>query len=204
MDRPSFEQLIKEDRAARESKIWRGTFLEYLDLVRDDPSLPKLAHARLHDTIMRVGTLDIHEADDPRVKRLYKDESLKVYNFFRDEFFSIEKTIAQIVRYFHSASLKGEESRQVLYLMGPVGSGKSSLVEKLQRGLEEAEAFNAIENCPMSEEPLHLIPRHLRKEFEKMIGVHVEGDLCPVCGFRLKEEFSARYEEVQVTSRFFS
>src|SRR5207247_730021 len=45
MDRPSFEQLIKEDRAARESKVWRGPFLEYLDLVREDPSLPKLSHA---------------------------------------------------------------------------------------------------------------------------------------------------------------
>ena len=63
---------------------------------------------------------------------------MKVYNFFADEFFGIERTIAQIVRYFHSASLKGEESRQVLYLMGPVGSGKSSLVERVQRGLEQA------------------------------------------------------------------
>ena len=48
----------------------------------------------------------------------------------------------------------------------------------------------------MFEEPLHLIPRHLRKEFEKMLGVHIEGDLCPTCRFRLKEEFAARYEEV--------
>src|SRR2546426_123851 len=204
MDRPSFEQLIKEDRAARESKVWRGSFLEYLDLVREDPSLPKLAHARIFDNIMRSGTLDIQESDDPRVKRLYKDESFKVYNFFRDEFFGIEKTVAQIVRYFHSASLKGEESRQVLYLMGPVGSGKSSLVERLQRGLEASEPFYAIENCPMAEEPLHLIPRHLRKEFEKMLGVHIEGDLCPVCRFRLKEEYGGRYEEVPVSTRFFS
>jgi len=108
MDRPSFEQLIKEDRAARESKTWRGTFLEYLDLVREDPSLPRLAHARVYDTLMRVGTEDIHDTDDPRIKRLYKDENFKVFNFFRDEFFGIEKTVAQIVRYFHSASLKGE------------------------------------------------------------------------------------------------
>ncbi len=204
MDRPSFEQLIKEDRAARESKVWRGPFLEYLDLVREDPSLPKLSHARIFDNIMRSGTLDIQESDDPRVKRLYKDETFKVFNFFRDEFFGIEKTVAQIVRYFHSASLKGEESRQVLYLMGPVGSGKSSLVERLQRGLEASEPFYAIENCPMAEEPLHLIPRHLRKEFEKMLGVHIEGDLCPVCRFRLKEEYGGRYEEVPVNTRFFS
>src|SRR3989454_3319486 len=203
-NRHSFEQIIKEDRAGQESKLWRGTFLEYLEMVRDDPTVPKLSHARIYDTIMRVGTQDILESNAPRVKRLYKEESLKVFIFFRDEFFGIEKTVGQIVRYFHSASLKGEESRQVLYLMGPVGSGKSSLVEKLQRGLEEAEAAYAIEGCPMFEEPLHLIPRHLRKEFEKMLGVHVEGDLCPVCRFRLKEEFSGRYEEVPVATRYFS
>jgi len=87
--------------------------------------------------------------------------------------------------------------------MGPVGSGKSSLVERLQRGLEATEPFYSIENCPMSEEPLHLIPRHLRKEFEKMLGVHIEGDLCPVCRFRLKEEYGGRYEEAPITTRFF-
>jgi serine protein kinase len=204
MDKPSFEQLIREDRAARESKRWRGTFLEYLELVRRNPALPKLSHSRLYDMMMRDGTQDILESDDPRVKRLYKDESLKVYNFFRDEFFGIEKTISQIVRYFHSASLKGEESRQVLYLMGPVGSGKSSLVEKLQRGLEQSDAIYTIDGCPMFEEPLHLLPRHLRKEFEKMLGVNIEGDLCPVCRFRLKEEFGTRYEEFPVVTREFS
>ena len=193
MDQPSFEQLIREDRAARESRRWRGSFLEYLEQVRQTAALPKLAHGRLYEMMMRDGTQDILESDDPRVKRLYKDESLKVYKFFRDEFFGIEKTISQIVRYFHSASLKGEESRQVLYLMGPVGSGKSSLVEKLQRGLEQSDAVYTIDGCPMYEEPLHLLPRHLRKEFEKMLGVTIEGDLCPVCRFRLKEEFGTRY-----------
>ena len=93
--------------------------------------------------------------------------------------------MSQIVRYFHSASLKGEESRQVLYLMGPVGSGKSSLVERLESLLEDGPPFYAIDGCPMHEEPLHLIPRHLRKEFQKMLGLHIEGDLCPVCRFRL-------------------
>jgi serine protein kinase len=204
MDKPSFEQLIREDRAARESKRWRGTFLEYLELVRQNPALPKLSHGRLFEMMMRDGTQDILDSDDPRVKRLYKDESLKVYKFFRDEFFGIEKTISQIVRYFHSASLKGEESRQVLYLMGPVGSGKSSLVEKLQRGLEQSDAIYTIDGCPMYEEPLHLLPRHLRKEFEKMLGVNIEGDLCPVCRFRLKEEFGTRYEEFPVVTREFS
>jgi serine protein kinase len=206
MDHPTstFERIIKEDRVARESKIWRGSLIEYLEILKKDPTVPRLAHARLFDTMHRAGTADIADTGDGAAKHLYKDEPIKVYNFFKEEFFGIEKTIAQIVRYFHAASLKGEESRQVLYLMGPVGSGKSSLVERLQRGLESADPYYAIDNCPMFEEPLHLIPRHLRKEFEKMIGVHIEGDLCPVCRYRLKEEFGGRYEEVPVVSRRFS
>jgi serine protein kinase len=203
-DLSNFERVIKEDRAARESKQWSGTLLEYLDLVKQDPTFPKLSHARIYDLISSSGTRNLQETDDQRTKRLYKDEPLKVYNFFADEFFGIERTIAQLVRYFHSASLKGEESRQVLYLMGPVGSGKSSLVERIQRGLEQTGLVYAIEGCPMHEEPLHLIPRHLRREFEKMLGVHVEGDLCPVCRWRLKQEFGQRYEEFPIETRNFS
>jgi serine protein kinase len=202
--RSEFEKLIKDDRASRESKAWRGTLIDYLEIVKENPTISRLAHSRFYDMITSQGMYDITQSDDQRVKRLYKDESLKVYHFFKDEFFGIERTIAQIVRYFHSASLKGEESRQVLYLMGPVGSGKSSLVEKLQRGLEGTDPVYAIEGCPMFEEPLHLIPRHLRKEFEKMLGVHIEGDLCPACRFRLKEEFGTRYEEFPIATVSFS
>jgi serine protein kinase len=199
-----FESLIRKDRDTAQASSWKGNLLGYLEQVKENPAITKLAHARMYDNITKPGIRDIQDSDDPRIKRLYKDESVKVFNFFADEFFGIEKTIAQIVRYFHAASLKGEESRQVLYLMGPVGSGKSSLVEKLHRGLEECAPCYAIEGCPMFEEPLHLIPRHLRKEFEKMLGVHIEGDLCPVCRFRLKEEFNGRYEEFPVTTIEFS
>jgi serine protein kinase len=200
----TFEQVIKRDRAERESKQWRGTLLDYLEVVRNEPTVTKMSHARIYDMMMSDGMRNIHDTDDPRTKRLYKDEPIKVYNFFADEFFGIERTIAQIVRYFHSASLKGEESRQVLYLMGPVGSGKSSLVERIHRGLEGATPIYAIDGCPMNEEPLHLIPRHLRREFEKMLGVNIEGDLCPVCRYRLKEEYQLRYEDVPIQTRNFS
>jgi serine protein kinase len=199
-----FESLIRKDRDLAKAKAWKGNLLGYLEKVKESPGITKLSHARLYDIMMKPGVRDIQDTDDPRIKRLYKDESVKVHDFFAGEFFGIEKTIAQIVRYFHAASLKGEESRQVLYMMGPVGSGKSSLVEKLHRGLEESDPVYAIEGCPMFEEPLHLIPRHLRKEFEKMLGVHIEGDLCPVCRFRLKEEFNGRYEEFPIATVEFS
>jgi serine protein kinase len=200
----SFERVIRDDRAARESKQWRGTLLDYLEKVKENPTIAKLSHARLYDIIIAAGVRNVLDSDDPRTKRLYKDDPVRVYDFFADEFFGIERTIAQIVRYFHSASLRGEESRQVLYLMGPVGSGKSSLVERIQRGLEQSEPIYVVEGCPMNEEPLHLIPRHLRKEFEKMLGVQIEGDLCPVCRYRLREELGAQYEKVPVVTRSFS
>ena len=199
-----FETLIRQDRDRHHARAWHGNLLGYIEKIKEDPTTTKLAHARVYDIIMKPGCRDIHESGDPHVKRLYKDETLQVYDFFADEFFGIEKTVSQIVRYFHAASLKGEESRQVLYFMGPVGSGKSSLAEKVHRGLEAADPIYAIEGCPMFEEPLHLIPRHLRKEFEKMLGLHIEGDLCPVCRFRLKEEFNGKYEEFPIVTVEFS
>jgi serine protein kinase len=178
--------------------------LEYLEKVRENPGAVKLAHKRLYDMIADKGTVEVDLEQDPSLKRIFKGEKLKVFNFFADEFFGMEKTLNQIVRYFHSASLRGEESRQVLYLVGPVGSGKSSLVERLKKGLEELQFFYSIEGCPMNEEPLHLVPRHLRKEFSKMLGVEIEGDLCPVCRYRLKEEFKGKWEDVPVKTQEFS
>ncbi len=192
------KQIIEKDREEHKSDQWRGTCLEYLDLVRADPSIPKLAHKTIYERIISDGMREINLDEDPKLQRLYKGESFRIYNFFAEEFYGMHKTINQLVRYFHSASLKGEESRQVLYLVGPVGSGKSSLVEKLKHGLEELPAFFAIEGCPIHEEPLHLIPRHLRGEFAKMLNVAVEGDLCPVCRYRLKEEYGGRWEELPV------
>lgn len=202
----SIRGFIEQDRSSRESADWYGTFVDYMEkVVVENPHVAKLAHARLYELIIKEGFSPITASDDQRIKRLYKDEeTLNTYHFFSDEFFGIEQTIAQIVRYFRSAAMKAEESRQVLYLMGPVGSGKSTLVEKICKGLEASELIYAIEGCPMFEEPLHLVPRHLREKFEQRFGVRIEGDLCPVCRFRLREEFGGRYEDIPVKSVSFS
>ncbi len=203
-EKRTFAELIEKDRAQHESNEWRGTFLDYLENVKADASVAKLAHTRLYEVVMKDGVTDVGEFGEPKLARLFSDEPVKIYDFFKDEFFGIEHAIAQIARYLHSAALHGEESRQVLYLMGPVGAGKSSIMDKLQRGLERSEPVYAIEGCPMAEEPLHLIPHHLRKEFEKMLDVHIEGELCPVCRYRLKEEHKGRYEDVPVAKVAFS
>jgi len=199
-----FQRVIQSDRESRKRTMWKGTMLEYLEIVRGQPDLTRLAHKRLYDMMTSAGVEEINLEENPRLKRLNRGEKLRTFKFFSEDFYGMEKTINQIVRYFHSASLKGEESRQVLYLVGPVGSGKSSLVERLKQGLERLPSIYAIENCPMHEEPLHLIPRHLRKEFSKMLGVEIEGDLCPVCRYRLKEDFQGRWEEVPVRTYEFS
>jgi serine protein kinase len=154
--------------------------------------------------LSQPGVTEVDVEADPRAKRVFGDESAKVYNFFKDEFFGMERTLEKIVRYFHSAAMGGEEARQVLYLMGPVGSGKSSLVERLKRGLEDLEPIHVIDGCPIYEQPLHLIPRHLRKPFEDMLGVRIEGDLCPVCRWRLINDYDGKYENVAIKTVSFS
>ena len=104
--------------------------------------------------IIEAGVSELNPENDPRVQRIYGDEPIKVYNFFKEEFFGMERTLDKIVRYFHSAAMGGEECRQVLYLMGPVGSGKSSLVDRLIRGLEELPPIYAIDGDPMLGDPL--------------------------------------------------
>jgi serine protein kinase len=199
-----FAAIIEQDRTERQKLEWQGTFLQYLELVKQQPGLADLAHRRMYDMMAGPGVTELDLEADPRAKRVFGDETVKVYNFFADEFFGMERTLEKIVRYFHSAAMGGEEARQVLYLMGPVGSGKSSLVERLKRGLEDLEPLHVIEGCPIFEQPLHLIPRHLRKAFEDMLGVRVEGDLCPVCRWRLINEHDGKYENVPVKTMAFS
>lgn len=199
-----FQKLIDNDRETRQKTAWTGTMLEYLELVKEDPTITQLSHSRLYQMIKGAGIEDINTEEDSKLARLYKNKRLRQFNFFADEFYGMDDTLSAAVRYFHSASLKGEESRQVLYFVGPVGSGKSSLVERLKEGLENTKPFYEIDGCPMHEEPLHLIPRHLRKEFEKMLDVQIEGDLCPICRHRLKTEFKGKWEEMPIRTREFS
>ena len=116
----------------------------------------------------------------------------------------MERSIAQLMRFLSSASMKGEESRQVLLLLGPVGAGKSALIDHVKKSLETCDKIYHLEKCPIREEPLHLVPRSLRPKFEEMLGVKIEGDLCPICRHRLFEEFDGKYEDFPVVQSSFS
>ncbi|MGI6422438.1 MAG: serine protein kinase [Syntrophomonadaceae bacterium] len=200
----NFQDLILKDRDARQHQHYDVSFLEYLNMVKKDPDIAKLAHKRMYDIIVSSGVESIKTEDHQRLKRIYGKETIKRYKFFESDFYGIDKTIMEIVRYFHSAAMRGEESRQVLYMVGPVGSGKSSLMESLKKALEQHPPIFVLKDCPMREEPLHLIPKHLRDEFSQILGVNIEGDLCPVCRYRLIHEYQGEYENFRVVTTDFS
>ncbi|WHH57712.1 PrkA family serine protein kinase [Petroclostridium sp. X23] len=199
-----FADLIKKDRLEKNKKHFEGTMLDYLEVLKENPSLCMLAHQRMYELVTGKGIEIINTEENPRLRRIYGNDVIKKYNFFKDDFFGIDKTLMKMVRYFHAAAMKGEESRQVLYLVGPVGAGKSSIMEALKKALEMSIPIYAIKGCPMREEPLHLIPKHLREQFERMLNIQIEGDLCPVCRYRLKEQYNGEYERYPVESVDFS
>ena len=199
-----FKEFIKSDREKHNKQKFKGTFLDYLEIVKNNPDVAKLSHKRIYDLIMDKGFEILRPEENAKIKKIYGNEKIKRYNFFKEDFYGIDTVVMKLMNYFHSASMRGEEARQVLYLVGPVGAGKSSLVESIKRVLETAPPVYVLEGCPMHEEPLHLIPKHLRKEFEDMLGVEIEGDLCPVCKYRLLNEFGGEYEKFPVSTKNFS
>jgi len=203
MSQKKFLELIKNQRENSKTEKFKGTFLDYLEVLSENKNIVMLAHKRLHDTIDKQGvsTLDV---GDENYRNYFNGEKIKKYQYFEKEFFGMESVIHKLMRFLKSAALKGEESRQVLLLMGPVGAGKSALVEHVKSSLEMADRIYHLEGCPVREEPLHLLPRNLRGQFEEMLGIHIEGDLCPICRHRLMDEFNGEYEKFPIVQSSFS
>ena len=196
-------KLIERQRSEKKKEKFSGTFLEYLDIVSGDSAVTRLAHKRLYQSIVDKGVEIIDESDN-RKQKIFDGEDLKIYDYFKDHFFGMESVIDRVMNYLKSAAFRGEESRQVLLLMGPVGAGKSALTDRIKKSLEESGPLYHIDGCPIREEPLHLIPRSLRGEFEEILGTKIEGDLCPVCRWRLLNEFDGKYENMIVKETSFS
>lgn len=196
----NISERLEDLRREREALRWEGSFRDYFELVSQNPRVAQLSHARINDMVHAAGVEKVNEGTRDEVSR---------YNFFATELFGIEEPIARIVEYFKSAAQRLEVRKRILLLMGPVGGGKSTIVTMLKRGLEdwtrnEQGAVFAIKDCPMHEEPLHLIPRELRQEIEKHYGIYIEGDLCPQCRYVLEHTYNGRHEDVRVHRVLFS
>jgi len=128
------------------------TLQEYLEICKSDPMAYATASERMLAAIGEPEIVDT--AKDPRLSRIFSNKIIKRYAAFTD-FYGMEECIEQIVSYFRHSAQGLEEKKQLLYLLGPVGGGKSSLAEKLKWVMESI-PFYAIQGSPVNESPLGL------------------------------------------------
>ncbi|MGF9978846.1 PrkA family serine protein kinase [Viridibacillus arvi] len=175
---------------------WEGSFADYLNIVKERPEVAQTAHSRVYNMIKSSG--------------LEERDGQKLFNFFGQEIFGLESAIERLVEeYFHPAARRLDVRKRILLLMGPVSGGKSTIVTLLKRGLEQYSrtdegAIYAIKGCPMHEDPLHLIPHHLRKDFYEEYGIRIEGNLSPLNTMRLEKEYDGLIENVMIERITFS
>ncbi|MER2552828.1 MAG: PrkA family serine protein kinase [Thauera sp.] len=135
--------------AAREEEM---SLQDYLELCRADRMAYATAAERMLAAIGEPELVDTRL--EPRLSRIFSNKILKLYPAFR-EFYGMEEVIENIVSYFRHAAQGLEEKKQILYLLGPVGGGKSSLAERLKSLIEKL-PFYAIKGSPVHESPLGL------------------------------------------------
>lgn len=125
---------------------------EYLDLCKKDSSVYANAAERM---LLAIGEAEkVDTSKDPRLSRIFSNKVISRYPAFK-EFYGMEDAIEQIVSYFTHAAQGLEETKQILYLLGPVGGGKSSLAEKLKSLMQKMPIY-AIKDSPVFESPLGL------------------------------------------------
>src|SRR6478736_766841 len=125
---------------------------EYLELCKRDRLAYATAAERMLEAIGEPEMIDTRH--DSRLSRIFANKVIKIYPAFR-EFYGMEEVIEQVVSYFRHSAQGLEEKKQILYMLGPVGGGKSSIAEKLKALMEQV-PFYAIKGSPVNESPLGL------------------------------------------------
>src|SRR5690348_2244374 len=159
----------------------------YLDLCRRDPQAYASAAERM---IAGIGEPELVDTrNDPRLGRIFGNRVIRRYPAFR-EFFGMEDAIEQIVAFFKHAAQGLEEKKQILYLLGPVGGGKSSIAERLKVVMESRPIY-ALKGSPVNESPLGLFaPERYGALLEQEYGIprrYLSGIMSPWAVKRLQE-----------------
>jgi serine protein kinase len=174
---------------------WDGSFEEYVQMVRENPKIIRNAFQRVYDMIMEQGS---YEYNDNK-KRIVRYRFFDAAQFGgEDAVFGLDISLMKLVNFFKSAAMGYGTERRVLLLHGPVGSAKSTIARLIKRGLEaysrtpqgalytyewhipredQKDLFPSgieIMPSPMHEEPLTLIPKELRQEVLRELGIDVD------------------------------
>jgi serine protein kinase len=160
---------------------------EFLALAKRDPMTYASPAERMLAAIGEPETFDTR--NDPRLSRLFSNRPIRRYPAF-EEFYGMEDVIGQIVAFFKHAAQGLEERKQILYLLGPVGGGKSSIAERL-KSLMESSPIYALKGSPVNESPLGLFaPDRFGATLEEEYGIpkrYLTGIMSPWAIKRLRE-----------------
>ncbi|PZM08432.1 PrkA family serine protein kinase [Rhizobium tubonense] len=183
-----FNTFARSFEARREVEM---SFSEYLEACRDNPLMYANAAERLLAAMGEPQFVDT--AKDSRLGRIFLNRTIRTYPAFAG-FYGMEETIERIVAFFRHAAQGLEERKQILYLLGPVGGGKSSLAERL-KALMEVHPIYVLkagdELSPVFESPLSLFdPVAMGSLIEERYGIprrRLTGLMSPWCLKRLEE-----------------
>ncbi len=164
-----FQSFARSYEARRETEM---SLTDYLLACRDDPLMYASAAERILAAIGEPEMIDT--ARDSRLGRVFMNRTIRVYPAFA-EFYGMEETVERIVSFFRHAAQGLEERKQILYLLGPVGGGKSSLAERLKALMEVHPVYvlkAGAELSPVFESPLALFdPETMGATLEERYGV---------------------------------
>ncbi len=167
------DQLFSRSQQSYESQRQQEMpLLDYLELCKRDPMAYASAAERLVAAIGEPQVVDT--AKDARLGRIFMNRTIKIYPAFA-EFFGMEDTIERIVNFFRYSAQGLEEKRQILYLLGPVGGGKSSISERLKMLMEKMPIYvlkAGDQLSPIFESPLGMFnPEVMGPELEEHFGI---------------------------------
>ncbi|MBY0567312.1 MAG: PrkA family serine protein kinase [Hyphomonadaceae bacterium] len=188
MSEDLFRSYARSFESKREAEM---SLQDYLSLCRDDPLTYATAHERLLAAIGEPRMVDTSK--DARLGRVFMNRTVRFYPAFA-EFYGMEETIERIVAFFRHAAQGLEERKQILYLLGPVGGGKSSLAERLKALMEDKPIYvlkAGDEMSPVFESPLGLFdPEVWGQKLDDEYGIprrRLTGLMSPWCVKRLDE-----------------
>jgi len=170
--------ILEKIRTNYSTEVNEISVSEYLEICKEDPGVYEKPAERILRAIGEPEVLDTRE--EPSLSRIFSNKKIKVYPAFKD-FYGMETTIEQIVSYFRHSAQGLEEKKQILYLMGPVGGGKSSLAEKLKDLIQQNPVYVLKAGdrlSPVYESPLGLFADY-RDEMEK--EYKIPSRYIPVC-----------------------